>query len=403
MKRAVVLYFTADFLSLLGNSAIALTLPWLVLLRTGDAAAAGLVAFCTAAPALLAAVVGGSLSDRIGRRTMTIVADAGSALSVVLLFIVDWTVGLSLGSFIALGVLGGLFDIPGITARQAMLPEIARAARMTVDRASSIRQSLFGVALLAGPALAGLALASLGPSLVLLITAICSAAAAALTVAIPRAFGGRVPTEPGQRPLAHIREGFRILGSNPTALATSILAAGSVLAISPLQAVVLPVIFQRDREPALLGIALSVFAVGLIAGSLTSSDASRRWSRRTVLVLALLLSLVGLCGFAAAPVTGVIVASALLVGAGYGLLTAMFPVLLAERVPENARGRVLGLQNAAYLAAFPIGALLVGFIVQQFDPQTGAAVSAAVWALCVGYGLLVPALRSLEAPGETVQ
>ena len=63
--RAVVLYFAADATSLLGNAAIGLTLPWLVLLRTGDASAAGIVAAATAAPALLAAVWGGSLVDRL--------------------------------------------------------------------------------------------------------------------------------------------------------------------------------------------------------------------------------------------------------------------------------------------------------------------------------------------------
>ena len=61
MKRAAILYFAADFISLVGNSAIGLALPWLVLLRTGDAAAAGLVAAATAVPAFIAAQMLGAL------------------------------------------------------------------------------------------------------------------------------------------------------------------------------------------------------------------------------------------------------------------------------------------------------------------------------------------------------
>lgn len=391
MNRAVVLYFAADATSLLGNAAIGLTLPWLVLLRTGDASAAGLVAAATAAPALLAAVLGGSLVDRVGRRTMTIVADVGSAVSVVLLFVVDGTLGLTVGWFIALGVLGALFDVPGMTARQAMLPEIAEAAGIALDRASGIRQALFGASFLAGPALAGTALALLPPAAVLLLTAGCSALAAALTIALPRALG-RAPVDVEAR--AGIRAGFAILRTSPVALAISLLAVGSVFAISPLQAVVLPVVFQRLDLPALLGLTLSVFAVGLIGGSLAYGVL--RVPRRAILVAALLVSLVGLCGFAVAPVPGVIVASALLVGAGYGLLNPMVPVLIAERVPESARGRVLGLQNAGYLAAFPFGALLAGFLVQHVDVQWGAAASAIAWAACVAYALATPALRQLE-------
>ena len=393
MRRAVVLYFAADATSLLGNAAIGLTLPWLVLLRTGDASAAGIVAAATAAPAFIAAVLGGSLVDRVGRRTMTIVADVGSAVSVTLLFLVDSTMGLSLGWFIALGVLGSLFDIPGITARQAMLPEVAALAGMTVDRASGIRQALFGGSFLVGPLLAGVALAFLPPATVLLLTAGCSALAAALTIALPRALG-RAPVAGDERP--GIRAGFRILRTNPVALATTLLAVGSVFAISPLQAVVLPVVFQRLDQPALLGITLSVFATGLIGGSLAYGAVSARVGRRAILVTALLVSLGGLCGFAIAPVAPVIIGSAVLVGLGYGLLNPMVPVLIAERVPEAARGRVLGLQNAGYLAAFPLGALLVGFLVQHVDVQWGAAASAILWAGCVTFALATPALRRLE-------
>ena len=81
-------------------------------------------------------------------------ADLGSAVSVTLLFVAllvinGENVGLTISWFIALGVLGALFDVPGVTARQAMLPEIARAAGMKLDRASGINQSLVGASFLA--------------------------------------------------------------------------------------------------------------------------------------------------------------------------------------------------------------------------------------------------------------
>ena len=391
MRRPVVSYFAADLLSLLGNSAIGLALPWLVLLRTGDAAAAGLVSASTAVPALLAALVGGSLADRIGRRTMTIAADLGSAVSVALLFVIDDTLGLTIGWFIGLGMLGALFDVPGMTARQAMLPEIARAGGMTLDRAAGIHQSLVGVSFLAGPALAGVALALLPPAAALLLTAGCSAAAALLTLTLPRSLG-RAPAAATDR----VGWGFAALRSSPVALAMVLLAVGSVFVISPLQAVVLPVIFQALGQPALLGLTLSVFAVGLIGGSLAYGSVTARVGRRPVFVVALLASLLGLFGFAIAPIVPVIIASGALVGLGYGLLNPMLLALVAERVPDGMRGRVLGLQNAGYLAAFPLGALLAGFVVQGAGVQVGAALSVVVWGACVGYALLTPALRELE-------
>ena len=392
MKRAAILYFAADFVSLVGNSAIGLALPWLVLLRTGDAAAAGLVAAATAVPAFIAAVVGGSLVDRFGRRTIAVVADLGSALSVALLFIVDTSLGLTLASFIVLGVLGALFDVPGMTARQTMLPEVAGAAGMTLDRASSIRQALFGLSFLVGPAIAGVALATLPSAVVLLIIAGCSLSAAVLTGLLPELFNS--PGEQSPSALSHLRDGFAAMGRSPVALATTLVGVGSVFAISPLQAVVLPVIFSADDQPLLLGATMSIFAVGLIGGSLLYGRL--RLSRRVILVAALISSLAGLAGFTLVPVGAILPAWAVLVGAGYGLLGPLVPVLIAERVPKETRGRVLGLQNAGYLAAFPLGALIVGFVVQGYGVQLGAAVSLVAWALCAIYALLAPGLRDLD-------
>lgn len=398
MSRTAVVWFAADFVSLLGNTAMGLALPWLVLARTQDAAAAGIVAACTAAPAFIAAVLGGSLADRLGRRTIAIAADAGSALSVVLLYVVDATLGLNLGWFILLGVLGALFDVPGMTARQAMLPEVARSSGMTMDRASAIRQALFGASFLAGPALAGGALALLPSSSVLMLIAGCSALACLLTALLPRTLDGQ--RESSTQPLVgHVRAGFAALRSAPAALAITVLGVGSVLVISPLQAVVLPVVFLSIDAPALLGLTLAVFAVGLIGGSLLYGWVSARWRRRSILVAALVASFVGLAAFAAVPVPGVITVAGVFVGLGYGLLNPMFPVLIAERVPESARARVLGLQNAGYLAAFPLGALAAGFVVQHAGVQAGAMAVAAAWALFVAYGLSARALRNPE-PAE---
>jgi MFS family permease len=138
----------------------------------------------------------------------------------------------------------------------------------------------------------------------------------------------------------------------------------------------------------------------LIGGSLVYGRVVARFGRRVTMVAALLSALAGLSGFAVAPVAGVIVASAVLVGLGYGLLNPMVTVLVAERVPEAARGRVLGLQNAGYLAIFPLGALVAGFVVQHAGVQLGATVSAVAWALCVSYALLARGLRHLEPPTD---
>lgn len=395
-----MLFFAADFTSLLGNAAIGLVLPWLVLSRTGDAAAAGLVAALSALPGVVSAIVGGSLIDRLGKRNVAVVADIGSAVAVALLPIVDATLGLNLGWFILLGVLGALFDVPGMTARDAMLPDVARDTGWSIDRVSGIREALFGLSFLVGPALAGIGLALLPDVAVLWLTCGCSAIAAVLTLGLRNTPGEAVGSTPGAW-FAHLREGFAVLARVPVALGTTVLAVGAVLAISPMQGVVLPAFFVQKDAPGLLGLTLCAVAVGLIAGSLLYAPLVRRTSRRFMLVLALVVSLVAFAAFAVAPLVVVVVPAAVLIGFGFGTLNPMFPVLIAERVPEAARGRVLGLQNAGYLVGYPIGVLLAGVVVQSGGVQLGVAVTAAIWAGFVGFGLLWPGLRGLDTPAAT--
>ena len=56
-KTTLQLFVATESLSLFGNSAISIVLPWLVLSRTGDPSVAGLVAAIAAVPSILATLV----------------------------------------------------------------------------------------------------------------------------------------------------------------------------------------------------------------------------------------------------------------------------------------------------------------------------------------------------------
>ena len=144
-RASLPLFVAAEAFSLFGNSAIAIVLPGLVLTRTGDPAVTGLVAAVAALPAILAAVVGGWLIDKVGQRRMSVLADIGSAVSVAGLAVVDRVFGLDLGWFVALGILGALFDVPGMTARETLMGRVARTSGVSLDKIASLRQAVSSV------------------------------------------------------------------------------------------------------------------------------------------------------------------------------------------------------------------------------------------------------------------
>jgi MFS family permease len=226
-KTILPLFVAAETLSLFGNSAISIVLPWLVLSRTGDPSVAGLVAAIAAVPSILATLVGGWLIDHVGQRRMSVIADIGSAVSVAGLAIVDWVFGLNVGWFI-LGVLGALFDVPGMTARETLMGRVSLTSGVILDRVAAIRQGVFGVTFLAGPAVAGVLLTVLDPIRVVWLTAACSALAALCTLVMPLVAAEAEPTDGQPQP-----SGFATLWASPALRAMVVIAFGSALLTAP--------------------------------------------------------------------------------------------------------------------------------------------------------------------------
>lgn len=82
-----------------------------------------------------------------------------------------------------------------MAARSALVGDISQDSGKTVDYIAGLNQAILGVAFLVGPAVAGVLLAALNSSLVLIITAACSFLAALLTTLLAfgqaRAYGRR--------------------------------------------------------------------------------------------------------------------------------------------------------------------------------------------------------------------
>ena len=397
----VIRYLLADALSLFGNAVAAVALPWLVLVRTGDAAAAGVIAAAAALPVLAAAVIGGWVIDRVGRRRISVGADLASAASIAALPLVDASVGLTLTWFIVLGVAGALFDVPGMTAREALGPDVARAAGVSLERLAGLREGISGAVLIAGPAAAGGLMVLVDPVTVLWATAACSALAAAVTATLPAGVGASTTGSSGR--LSDIGAGWAVVRADPLLVTVTLVSVGAVAVIAPLQGLLLPVHLVAQDAPGALGLTITAIAVGGIAGAGLYAGLGARASRRLVFVLALLVLTGGMVGLALLPPTPLLLTAAALVGLGMGPLSAMTSVLVVERIPDDVRGRVMGLQNAAVLSVAPAGLLGAGLLIEGVGVATTGMLMAGAWLVVAAATLLAPALRTLErrevAPG----
>ncbi len=151
--RSFRLLAGGQFASTVGDYCYAVALPWLVLSSHGGVLLLGTVLACYGVPRMVLIPVGGALADKIGPRTLMLIADTARCLLVAALAVLAarHTVSLPvLGSVAALiGAGEGLF----IPASMSIMPSLLEGDQLAAGNALS--QAGMQIGSLAGPAWAG--------------------------------------------------------------------------------------------------------------------------------------------------------------------------------------------------------------------------------------------------------
>lgn len=391
-RAPVYAAIAAGGISLLGNAVASVALPWLVLGMTGSAVWTGVAAAAGMLPLVAGAFFGSRLIDRIGSRRVAVAADlvsAGSMTAIVLLYGYG---ALSLTTLMAMIALGALFDGPGMAASAARYPELARLARLPLERVTALDELADGVATIAGPVAAGLGMALVGPELTLWMTAGCSLLAAAINACcLP---GRRASARRGLPPSA-VLTGIRFLFGEGQLRALLLIDMVVVSLFGALDAVVMPVFLRESgRSAADLGGFLAMASGGAIAGALAYARTGHRLAWRQVVLACLALETLAFALMALQDRTLVLLLAGALAGLGAGPLSPLFSTCLLRRTPVAIRGQVLGAANAVALVATPLAVLMAGAAVGAAGTRPVMAGQAVLFALL---GVLVAIYRPRES------
>jgi len=373
--------------------------PWIVLSSTGSATAAGLVAAAGIGPLVLSALFGGALVDRWGHRRLSVAADAlnaGAVAAIPLLEPSPFVLAL-------LVALGAVFKGPGMAAREALRPAVARMAGWSLIRMNSRGEAVDGVSLLAGPAIAGLGIAAIGATATLWFTVSLFAVAALLTRVTVPGPPPPAPTAGSSSPsareaawsgantgyLADVRAGLVLVLGDPALRGAALVSMVLVAVLVPIEAVVLPAHLQASGDAAGLALLLSAFGGGGVVGALATARLELRLGRRRTVLVSIATITVSVLGLALLPPLPLAAALAAVAGAASGPVGPLVAVMLQERTPEAARGRVIGTVASLSLAASPAALLLAGPLVDAAGPAGALCVLGAVCGL-----VLLPAARA---------
>ena len=271
-----------------------------------------------------------------------------------------------------LAFLGAVFDAPGATARQVLLPDLAERGGLSLERANSVFQSIQNASFLLGPAVAGLLVAAIGPANALWVDAATFLASAILVRALIPAI--RPPSDDAAP--ADVGAGIRTIAQDPV---IRLLTVGAIVANfvgTPLFAVVLPVMTTRASLPAsALGWLLAAYAAGLLLGSVALGRLPPRIRRSRVVVAG--FTAVGLALIVGALGDSLLWLGAWLFVAGLaaGPINPIAFTVIQARIATASHGRVIGAVLGAVLVAAPLGMLVAGVLTARIDARVVVVIS----------------------------
>lgn len=400
--RATLPFVASSSFSLLGNSIAGVVLPLVLLAKTGDALAAGALAIICAIPQVLAGVFGGALLDRFNRRDLSVVSDLISAASIAALPIIDATVGLSFGWFVVCDIVGAVGDIPGMTARDTLLPTVIEHDKLDLQRFMGVSQSIDNLVVIVGPAIASMGMGFLGAANTLWLTAALSFVAAMTTLFVPRAVG--IPPKAGhiqgaglvRTAVQSTKEGMRVLFKSDAVLRASVvLGMLIVIVMGSYQGMVLPVFFTQENAPTLLGYVLSAMSVGALVGSLGYAKFAYAMKRRTWYAVSFVGMAIGVAALGSLASYGVILAGAAMLGLFSGPVSALFGYFVYGLIPDEHRGAALGTQNSMLLVVAPIAVFATSIVIEIVGVGMTSLVLALGWILLTVYALAMKAMREI--------
>jgi MFS family permease len=363
------LFFGGQTISLIGTWMQRIAMGWLVYRLTNSAFLLGVVGFAGQIPGFLVGPFAGVIADRVNRHRMLIATQVLAMIQASILAFLVLTGAIEVWHLVALSVLLGIvmgFDMP---ARQSFLVQMVEN-KEDLGNAIALNSSMFNLARLVGPSVAGILIAAVGEGICFALNAISYLAVIAALLAM------KVTPIKMQRKDNHIwrglKEGFSYaFGFAP--MKAIILLFGLVSLMGMPYQVLMP-IFAKDilhGGAHTLGFLMGATGVGALFGAVyLASRKSVLGLERTIAVAAGVFG-VGLVAFSMSRVLSLSLFLVLLVGLGMMVQMASSNTVLQTVVEDDKRGRVMSLYAMAFMGMAPLGSLLAGTLASKIGaPHT---------------------------------
>lgn len=366
------------FLTSMGVQLIQTAIFWQVYLLTGSALLLGLTGLARAGPHVILSMVGGVAADRLDRVRLIQAGQVGNALLVAGLAYVTFTGQVEVWHLYVVTFLNSAFSALTQPARTALIPALIKPDKLV--NAIALNATIGQFAQIAGPALAGVAIAKIDLGPVYLING------ALYVLAMLSIAGIRVPMARPQvmeSPWRSFMEGLDFVRTKPVILSLLLLDVGATLFGS--YRALLPVFAESLGVGATgFGLLSAAPGVGALLGAtfiLSLGDIAYKGLYTLFGVLAYCAALVVL---AVSPWFTLALVAAGLLGTTNSVQMIPRNTVILTISPNALRGRVESFRSMLAGGAPPLGYTLSGVLAAAMSPALALVIGAVACAGVVG-------------------
>ncbi len=385
------LWFIGQIVSLVGTWMQSTAQGYLIYQITGSPAYLGLVGFAGGLPAILFTLFGGVVADRIPRRRLLVITQVAMMILAFILAALTFSGLVKPWHIVILAFLLGIANAFDAPARTSFVLELVNREHMT--NAIALNSTMFNIATVVGPSVAGLTYAAFGPAWCFTINGI-SFIAVIIALVLMHIAPIEQPTRRGTA-FTELGEGLRYVFANKLILSLTIsVGLVSLFGIGMLN--LLPA-WAKDilhGDVTTNGWLVSARGFGSMVSALmlaywgSRKMRGRLWTVGAFVMPALL--------FIFAWVRWLPLSLIMLVGVGWGfmLLINNSQAIIQTLVSDRLRGRVMGVYTLIFFGAMPLGSLISGTVAEAIgEPLTVKLGAVALMILAIVAWIFLPDIR----------
>ncbi len=358
------LFFIGQCISLVGTWIQQIATSWLVYRLTGSALLMGLIVFTGSIPSLIISPFAGVFIDRINKYKGLLIIQTIFMLEIFILAMLALSGSIQVWHIIILSIIIGITAAIDMPLRQSFVVQLVDDPN-DLSNAISLNSSMFNLARLIGPAIAGVLIAAVGEGVCFLIDSLSYIAVlSALFMMKIKYIPNRKTSD--KKLLDEFKEGIKYTANFPI-IKNSLLYLALASFIGMSYPVLMP-IFAKEvlgGNAQTLGWLMSASGCGALVGALHLASQKRISRFKIFILIASILFGLAMCGLTFTRNLHISLVFLFIIGFGMVTIMASCNTIIQHYVDESKRGRVMSLYAMAFIGTAPIGSLVEGAIAEK--------------------------------------